>query len=68
MEVGGRLSDATFCNLPLLCAPYPLYSTAPTPLHSISPWHPTLSPLPGTKEVIGPDKAELTGILNDDTL
>lgn len=65
VEVGGRLSNAMFCSLPLLYAPYPLYSMAPTQF--LLGTH-TPRPLPSAKGVIGPEKAELTGILNDDTL
>lgn len=68
VDVGGGQSNEALRKLPLTCAPYLLHSEVPTrpPLSFSSAPHP-LS-VPGTKGVIGLKKAELPGILNDDTL
>lgn len=68
MGVGESLSHQTLCNRPF-CGPLtPFILLLPPLFCSIPPLHPPPPPPPGTKGVIGLEKAELTGILNDDTL
>lgn len=67
LGVSWRLNNGTPRHLPFLRAPFLLRSAAPLPPLSFSPaFHPYH--LPSTKGVIGLEKAELTGILNGDTL